>query len=119
MSREVGAGAVGTRGASKAALRREASAGAQATRGGPEAALSQEAGTTPPPPLLHRPTALAPDPCHHHADSAAAVRSGRHPIWPPRSHLRRSYTTVKLRMSVHRILSSTYSPVSPSVVLPM
>jgi hypothetical protein len=38
--REVGAGAVGTRGVPGAALRREAGAGAQTTRGGPGATLS-------------------------------------------------------------------------------
>jgi hypothetical protein len=42
--REVGAGAVGTRGAPRAALRQEAGAGAQATHGAPGAPLSREVG---------------------------------------------------------------------------
>jgi hypothetical protein len=42
---------VGTRDASRAALRWEAGAGAQTTRRGLRAVLSREAGTTPSPPL--------------------------------------------------------------------
>jgi hypothetical protein len=49
--REVGAGAVGTRGIPVAALCREAGAGAQETRGGPGATLIREVGAAPPPPL--------------------------------------------------------------------
>jgi hypothetical protein len=44
LSREVGAGTAGTRGALGAVLRREAGAGAQATHGGSKAALSREVG---------------------------------------------------------------------------
>jgi hypothetical protein len=73
LSREVGAGATGTRGAPGAALCWEAGAGAQVTHDGPRAALSREAGTTPPPPFPHRPTAPAPDPRRHRADLAAAA----------------------------------------------
>jgi hypothetical protein len=47
----VGAGATGTRGTPRVALRLEAGARAQVTCGTPGAALSREVGTTPPPPL--------------------------------------------------------------------
>jgi hypothetical protein len=49
----MGVGAVGTRGAPRAALSREVGAGAAVTHGGPGAALSREAGTTPPSVFRH------------------------------------------------------------------
>jgi hypothetical protein len=79
LSREVRAGAAGTRGAPGAVLHREAGAGAQVTHDGPVAVLSREAGTIPPPPLPHRLTAPAPLSRRCRTDSAAAARSGHRP----------------------------------------